>query len=278
MLKILKYSFFDLMRSRWSYVYFLFYLVLGFVLFFLNSDVNKAVITLLNIIIVLTPLIGTIFGVMYYYSSREFVELLLSQPLKRSTIFVGQYLGVSISLSLSLIIGLGIPFVAYGVFRSGDIWDFTSLLITGGFLTFIFVALAYNIALSFNDKIKGFGFAILLWLFMAVIYDGLIMIMMISFQDYPLDKFALGAMMFNPIDLSRVLILLKLDISALLGYTGAVFQQFFGTSNGMIISMTVLLIWILILMSGSSNSTSGRLFRSSLNRSTIASLTLSAAY
>ncbi|MCB0654438.1 MAG: ABC transporter permease [Saprospiraceae bacterium] len=246
MFKILKYSFFDLMRSRWSYVYFLFYLVLGFVLFFLNSDVNKAVITLLNIIIVLTPLIGTIFGVMYYYSSREFVELLLSQPLKRSTIFVGQYLGVSISLSLSLIIGLGIPFVAYGVFRSGDIWDFTSLLITGGFLTFIFVALAYNIALSFNDKIKGFGFAILLWLFMAVIYDGLIMIMMISFQDYPLDKFALGAMMFNPIDLSRVLILLKLDISALLGYTGAVFQQFFGTSNGMIISMTVLLIWILM--------------------------------
>lgn len=246
MFKILKYSFFDLMRSRWSYVYFLFYLVLGFVLFFLNSDVNKAVITLLNIIIVLTPLIGTIFGVMYYYSSREFVELLLSQPLKRSTIFVGQYLGVSISLSLSLIIGLGIPFVTYGVFRSGDIWDFTSLLITGGFLTFIFVALAYNIALSFNDKIKGFGFAILLWLFLAVIYDGLIMILMISFQEYPLDKFALGAMMFNPIDLSRVLILLKLDISALLGYTGAVFQQFFGTSNGMIISMTVLLIWILL--------------------------------
>ena len=32
MLKILKYSFYDLMRSRWSYVYFLFYLILGFVL------------------------------------------------------------------------------------------------------------------------------------------------------------------------------------------------------------------------------------------------------
>jgi Cu-processing system permease protein len=219
---------------------------LGFVLFFLNNDVNKAVITLLNIIIVLTPLIGTIFGVMYYYSSREFTELLLAQPLKRSTIFLGQYLGVATSLSLSLIIGLGIPFVAYGVMRSGAIWDFTSLLITGGFLTFIFVALAYNIALSFNDKIKGFGFAILLWLFMAVIYDGIIMILMMTFSDYPLDKFALGAMMFNPIDLSRVLILLKLDISALLGYTGAVFQKFFGTSMGMVISTGVLALWVLL--------------------------------
>lgn len=248
MFKILRYSFFDLMRSRWSYVYFLFYLVLGFVLFFLNNDVNKAVITLLNIIIVLTPLIGTVFGVMYYYSSREFTELLLAQPLKRSTIFLGQYLGVAISLSLSLIIGLGIPFLAYGVMRSGAIWDFTSLLVTGGFLTFIFVALAYNIALSFNDKIKGFGFAILLWLFLAVIYDGIIMILMITFQDYPLDKFALGAMMFNPIDLSRVLILLKLDISALLGYTGAVFQKFFGTSYGMIVSLLVLSVWVLLPM------------------------------
>ena len=60
MFKILKYSFYDLMRSRWSYVYFAFYLALGFMLLFLNNDVNKAVITLMNIIIVLTPMIATI--------------------------------------------------------------------------------------------------------------------------------------------------------------------------------------------------------------------------
>ena len=125
----------DLMRSRWSYVYFLFYLVLGFVLFFLNHDVTKAVITLMNIIILLTPLIGTIFGVMYYYSSREFTELLLAQPLKRSTIFAGQYLGISLSLSISLVLGIGIPFVLYGIFTSSAIWDFATLLLIGAFLT-----------------------------------------------------------------------------------------------------------------------------------------------
>ena len=81
---------------------------------------------------------------------------------------------------------------------------------------------------------------------MAVIYDGIIMVLMMNYQEYPLDKFALGAMMLNPIDLSRVLILLKLDISALLGYTGAVFQKFFGTSMGMVVSMGVLSIWVLL--------------------------------
>jgi len=246
MLKILKYSFYDLIRSRWSYVYFAFYLLLGIVLLFLNNSLSKAVITLMNVIIVLVPLIGTIFGVMYYYNSKEFTELLLAQPLKRSSIFMGQYLGVAISLSMSLILGLGIPFVFYGLFKSSAIWDFSLLLITGTFLTFIFTALAFNIALSNENKIKGFGYAILLWLFLAIIYDGLFLMSLILFEDYPLDKLSLIGTMLNPIDLSRTLILLKLDISALLGYTGAIFKQFFGTNLGLIISFIMLFVWVVL--------------------------------
>ena len=234
------------MRSRWSYVYFVFYLLLGFVLLFLNNNVSKAVITLMNVIIILVPLIGTIFGVMYYYNSKEFTGLLLAQPVKRSSIFLGQYLGVALSLSMSLIIGLGIPFLFYGIFRSDAIWDFSLLLITGTFLTLIFTALSFNIALNNENRIKGFGYAILLWLFMAVIYDGLFLMSLMIFEDYPLDTFSLTATMFNPIDLSRVLILLKLDISALMGYTGALFQKFFGTTFGVILSLSVLILWVLI--------------------------------
>lgn len=246
MIKILKYSFYDLMRSRWSYVYFFFYLVLGFVLLFLNNDVSKAVITLMNIVIVLTPLIATIFGVMYYYNSREFTELLLAQPIKRKQIFIGQYLGVAISLSLSLVLGLGIPFMAYGLFQSSAIFDFVLLIVVGAFLNFIFVALSYNIALSNENKIKGFGYAILMWLFLAVIYDGIFLVTLVVFNDYPLDKLALLATMLNPIDLSRILILLKLDISALLGYTGAIFKEFFGTNFGLFMSLGLLTIWVIL--------------------------------
>lgn len=249
MLKILKYSFYDLMRSRWSYVYFAFYLLLGVVLLFLNNDLSKAVITLMNVIIVLVPLIGTIFGVMYYYNSKEFTELLLAQPLKRSSIFLGQYLGVAFSLSMSLILGLGIPFVFYGLFKSNAIWDFSLLLTTGVFLTFIFTALAFNIALSNENKIKGFGYAILLWLFLAIIYDGIFLMSLVLFEEYPLDKFSLIGTMLNPIDLSRTLILLKLDISALLGYTGAIFKQFFGTNFGLVVSLTMLMVWVIMPVS-----------------------------
>ena len=244
MLKILKYSIYDLLRSRWSYVYFMFYIMLSFSLFFLNNDIDKAVITLMNVIVVLTPLIGTIFGVMYYYNSKEFTELLLAQPIKRSKIFMGQYLGISLSLTMSLVFGIGIPFILYGLFKSAAVFDFTLLLVVGAFLNFIFVALSYNIALSINNKIKGFGYAILMWLIFAVIYDAVFMGLLIHFNDYPLDKFTLVATMLNPIDLSRILILLKLDASALLGYTGAFLQRFFGTNMGSLVSMSALMIWI----------------------------------
>ncbi len=246
MLKILKYSFYDLMRSRWAFVYTAFYFAIGLVLLFLNNDLSKATITLMNVIVVLTPMIGTIFGIMYFYNSREFTELLLAQPIKRSTIFLGQYLGVAISLSLSLIIGLGIPFLLYGLWYSEATPNFLMLLLSGIFLTFIFIAIAFNIGLSNTNKIKGFGFAILLWLIFAVVYDGLFMILLIVFHDYPLDHFALLASVFNPIDLSRIMVLLKLDISALLGYTGALFQNFFGTNLGLIASLGMLFTWVMI--------------------------------
>ncbi len=197
----------------------------------------------MNVIIVLVPLIGTIFGVMYYYNSKEFTELLLAQPIKRSSIFLGQYFGVAGSLSLSLVLGLGIPFVLYGLVRSDAIFNFMLLLAVGAFLTLIFTGLAFNIALSHENKIKGFGYAVLFWLFMALIYDGLFLMSLIVFEEYPLDTFSLMATMANPIDLSRTLILLKLDISALLGYTGAVFKQFFGNGTGFAIAMAMLVFW-----------------------------------
>lgn len=246
MIKILRYSFSDLTRSRWNYFYFAFYLIIGSTLLLLTNDLSKAIITLINIVIVLTPLIGTLFGIMYFYNSREFTELLLAQPLKRSTIFLGQYLGLSLSLSASFVLGLGIPFLLYGIFLSPEIMNFLMLIVSGAFLTFIFVSLAFNIALDNENRIKGFAYAVLMWLFLAVIYDGLFLLSLIVFNEYPVDKFALIATTFNPIDLSRILILLKLDISALLGYTGAVFQKFFGTNLGMVASLLVLVMWTVL--------------------------------
>ncbi|PJB59137.1 MAG: ABC transporter permease [Bacteroidetes bacterium CG_4_9_14_3_um_filter_41_19] len=246
MQKILKYSFFDLIRSKWSYVYFFFYLVISSSLLYLSGDVSKVIISLMNIILILVPLIASIFGVMYYYNSREFTELLLAQPIKRTNIFLGQYIGLAVSLSSSLLFGLGIPFLVFGIFRSSEIWNFIILIVTGIFLTFIFSAISFLVALKNENRLKGFGIVIFLWMFMAIIYDGLFLLSLIVFKEYPLETISLILSMLNPIDLSRILILLKLDISALMGYTGAVFRKFFGTDTGLLLSTLILIMWTVL--------------------------------
>ena len=80
----------------------------------------------------------------------------------------------------------------------------------------------------------------------ALELHGLVLFLLFQFEDYPLEKFMLGISAFNPIDLSRILILLQMDISALMGYTGAVFKDFFGTQAGMLSAVFVLLLWIAV--------------------------------
>jgi len=48
----------------------------------------------------------------------------------------------------------------------------------------------------------------------------------------------------NPVDLSRVLLLLQFDLGALAGYTGAVFERFFGALQGSLWAVAALTIWI----------------------------------
>ncbi|WP_017730952.1 ABC transporter permease [Nafulsella turpanensis] len=244
MIKIFKYSFYDLLKSRWSVISLLFYLAATFGLLYLNMDLSKSIISLMNIVLFLAPLTAIMFGVIYFYNSRDFMELLLAQPLKRSSVLWGLYLGLATSLSLSFLIGMGVPFLSYGILVSGEIWNFMLLIFIGVLLTFIFSAIAFLIALRNENKTKGFGLSLLLWLFTALMYDGIFLLILIVFQDYPLEKLSLALTLLNPIDLLRISMMLKLDVSALFGFSGAVFNKFLGQSTGILLSIGCALLWV----------------------------------
>ena len=231
------------MRSRWLIIYFLFFLAVSFVLFLFSSDSSKALISLLNVEISIIPLVSILFGIMYYYNSREFTELLLAQPLKRRDIFLGMYFSLASSLAFCFLLGTGIPFIWFNN-GLGDISSFAWYLVTGLLLTCIFTAFAFLLGLLNDNRIKGFGFSILVWLYLVVLYDGLFLLILMNFQDYPLEKPTLVLTLLNPVDLTRVLVLLNLGISALMGYSGAVFSSFFGSVAGLLIALFSLLVWV----------------------------------
>ena len=77
-------------------------------------------------------------------------------------------------------------------------------------------------------------------------FDGFVLFLVFQFSDYPVEKLMVAVSMLNPLDLARIMILLKMDISALMGYTGAVFKDFFGTGMGLTLSFSVLVCWTII--------------------------------
>ena len=190
---------------------------------------------------IIVPLVSILFSSIYVYNSAEFLELLVSQPLKRRTIWLSIFLGLACSLSFAFFIGVGIPVLIYELTGTG-----ITMLVVGLLLSVIFVAIAMLATVKTRDKAKGIGVSILLWLYFSLLFDGLVLFLLFQFADYPLEKAMIGISAFNPIDLSRILVLLKMDVSALMGYTGAIFKDFFGTTAGLVISLMVLILWIVI--------------------------------
>jgi Cu-processing system permease protein len=240
-LRIVKYVLQDILRNKIVLAYTAFLLVVSISMFNLGGGGAKGILSLLNIMLIVVPLVSVVFSTIHFYNSYEFIELLVAQPVPRSRIFLSQYIGLSGALTVALLIGVGIPTVLF----DGSILGFTMLAVGIG-LTLIFTSLALLASVLARDKAKGIGFALLLWFYFSLIYDGLVLLLMFSFSDYPLEKFMWLFTALNPVDLARITILLQMDVAALMGFTGATYKAFFGSSMGILFSVFVMFVWMIV--------------------------------
>ena len=135
------------------------------------------------------------------------------------------------------------PTAAHGMITSIPV---LTLIATGSALTLVFFAISFFIAIKVNDKAASMGLAFVVWLVLAVVYDGLVLAATVWYADYPLETATIAMVTLNPIDLARIVVMLTFDYAALMGYTGAVFQKFFGASLGVGVSVLSLGLWTVI--------------------------------
>jgi len=241
---ILVYQLRDLVRGRWMLVYGLFFLVAAELLLRYGGGDAKALLSLGSVVLFVVPLVTSVYATVYLYHSREFIELLLAQPVRRDVLYVGLYLGITLALAAGAVTGLVVPFAVHRVLldtalRRGVI----TLLFATVSLTCAFTGVAFLIATWCEDRMRGLGAAVAAWLSLSLVYDALVLVAVATAGNIPLERAVLGAMFFNPIDLARVLLLMQFDAAALMGYTGAVFQRFFG-GFGMLAAVLAMGTWI----------------------------------
>lgn len=239
--RIVRYVIVDILRNRIVIFYAIILALFSWSTFSLEDNSSKGLLTLLNIILLTVPLVSILFSTIYLYNSNDFIELLVSHPLKRSKIWMSLFIGLVISLCLAFLAGAGLPILYFAD------WAKAIMMISvGTLITIIFIAIAFLSAILFRDKAKGIGISILLWLYFALLFDGIVLFLLFQFAEYPIEKIMVIVSAFSPVDLSRILMLLQLDESAMMGYTGAIFKNFFGTSLGLVLSFVLLLAWVFL--------------------------------
>lgn len=230
-------------RSRpvWGYAVLL--LLLTDALFRFGGGGPRVVLSLINVVLLLVPLVGAVFGTMYFHQARGFTLFLLAQPVGRRPLLAALYLGLAVPLTVAFLAGLGLPFLWHAV-PVPELWrPLLTLIAVGVLLTLTATALALLVSVRVNDRTKGLATALLLWIVGAVLFDGLLLLVTVTFDRWPLERPLLGLTLLNPFDLGRVLLLLQMDRAALLGYTGALFAKFFGSGAGVLVAGSALLAW-----------------------------------
>src|SRR5688572_26761357 len=138
MTRVIKYVFYDILRTRFILLYTALLLISTFAMFQIDSDPGKVVMSLLNVVLMVVPLVSIVFTTIHFYNSYEFIELMLAQPINRKVVFLGEYFAVTSSLCMAFAVGIGLPIVIYGPSASA-----LSLIFCGIALTMVFVSMAF---------------------------------------------------------------------------------------------------------------------------------------
>lgn len=227
-------------RSRWIAGYLILLALLTWLLLRFGGSGERALLSLLNVVLLLLPLVTVVFGTLYVYNAREFIETLLAQPVGRGALYTGLFGGLVVPLGGAFLLGVGIPLLLQGSGGPAFAGQTVMLLSVGLLLTLVFTAFSLCVAVLIEDRARGLGAALFGWLLTTLVYDGLILLVTTAFDRYPLEGPLLGMMFLNPVDLGRVMLLLSFDVSALMGYTGAVYQGFFGGPLGVPLALLML--------------------------------------
>ena len=71
MLKLTKYVLYDILRSKVVIAYTIFLFIVSLSFFQLEENSAKAILSLLNIVLIVLPLVSIVFATIHYYNSYE---------------------------------------------------------------------------------------------------------------------------------------------------------------------------------------------------------------
>lgn len=246
----------DALSTRWFLLYTIAFAVLSVAVSFMSlsgvgshgfAGFGRTTAGLLNLIMLIVPLMAMTAGAGSIASERERGTLLylLAQPISRSQLLLGKFVGLAIALICSLCLGFG---VSAGVlaWRAGGV-GLSAYLMLVAFTTLLALAmLSIGMLISVVSRRSGVatGASLFAWLGLVFLSDLGLMAGTLLFQLRVQEVFGLAIL--NPLQAFKMGVIVNMNASLdVLGPVGAYASLTFGDSLSWLLG-AVVLVWILI--------------------------------
>lgn len=215
------------------------------------TGVGPASAALINLGVLLPGVMGLLLGGNAIVAAREqgVLPLIAVQPVSRTSIVLGPFLGVSAALAVSILFGFGAAAVVLSsVAKSSDVIPLLALVgATVGVATAC-VAIGILISALSRTRLQATSTAITLWFLLALGMDLALAAIAPAVRMGPVGL--LTAVLFNPLEAGRVLALLgATPDGTALGPFGAYLVESFGSGGAAIVLSTSLLLWVIVPVS-----------------------------
>lgn len=249
-------------RSRWLQIFALVFTALslavagaGYVLSGGHGlqDFSRTAVSLVQLVLMLTPLAALVFGGLALAPERGAAELIYSQPVSRSAILVGRMLGVWLALAAAQLIGFGIAGIVVQ-WQSGAAGasDYAALVVCSLSVTGIFLGIAALLAaLSPGRRTRVLAASLVVWFGSVILFDVAALGIASLLRSGAASRVLITATLVNPIDAARTGALLAMDGLSAFGAASSALMRFTGgpaTAAGLIaLSLVAWLVAPLLL-------------------------------
>ncbi len=235
----LRFELRDNFRSRWLFFYLA--LLTGSALFlsYFGGSSEEGGASLINLVLLVTPLFALIFGALGFVESLPFLRFVIASNVPRNTLYLSKWTVVTLGLSLTLFVALLVATLG----GNASFSIFILLFTLASLLQALNIAIAFLLAASIPRRETLMGVVLLLWLYLYFLHDFFILSLSILTNRYPLEPLLVAMIFLNPIDLVRIVFLIQTEASALFTYSTAFLVDIFGEKKGFLLCSLALLLW-----------------------------------
>tara|TARA_B000000460_G_scaffold157885_1_gene111753 strand:+ start:428 stop:1261 length:834 start_codon:yes stop_codon:yes gene_type:complete len=248
----------DSLKSKWlvTFAITFFFLALGVPYIILGAggllpqDYPGMVVgTLITLAVPLVPLVSLAMSSTTIAGERETgtLEYLLAQPASKVEVFFGKYVGITLSLTLAMMLGYGGAELIVYATNPTFIVSFIYALVYSSLLSGASVGLGFIISVLTKSRASAIGSGLFLWFILVIIYDsGFLGVITVALNA---DTLLLPLTIANPVETTRILAMMHMADSPLRGELGpqaSYLLQQYGSIVASRILAAVLILWVVV--------------------------------